>query len=376
MTKVHTKTDTEQEGEDSFVHLLDTLVHLRKGQQIQGLQSEKTEVRKPAKKRPVEHTVFNPWDGQRDGINEGAGTGTLESLKKRERSKFYTGQVLYNLHRDEKGPMHDYFYRAHTCNHVIEQNGRRLKSRYCNTRFCHICNRIRTAKMMNGYGEQLKEFSEPRFVTLTAPTVKAPELRDEICSRLASFRRILDGWRKRYGKIPKGIRKLEVTYNSDSDWYHPHFHVIIDGNEKAVELVREWLERFPSATAKAQDIREVDQASMNELFKYATKPFTKSTKARTLEVYDYALENIAVAMKGKRSLQPFGGLKRVSEDVDETTLNGQIYPELPETPFTVWTYDEQSSVHVSKHGEILVDYTPPDIVFTHYDAPPEKAPPV
>jgi hypothetical protein len=52
-------------------------------------------------------------------------------------------------------------------------------------------------------------------------------------------------------------------------------------------------------------------------------------------------------------------------------LNGQVYPELEDTPFKVWIYDESSFVHVSKYGEILVDYNAPDMQFNHISAPPE-----
>lgn len=128
------------------------------------------------------------------------------------------------------------------------------------------------------------------FLTLTAPTVPADQLEDEIKKFNVSFKKMFE--RKELKSIVKGyIRKLEVTYDGDEfitkdmykkrlsyydkrglkfgddnpnfNKYHPHFHVLIAVNksyftDKNYYLSRDrWLELWQEATGD-YSITQVD----------------------------------------------------------------------------------------------------------------------
>ena len=64
------------------------------------------------------------------------------------------------------------------------------------------------------------------FLTLTAPSVTGENLRKEVIDYAAAFQKLVK--LKEFQNMNIGyIRKLEVTYNSKKDTYHPHYHVLI-----------------------------------------------------------------------------------------------------------------------------------------------------
>ena len=277
------------------------------------------------------------------------------NLLKRARSKWFTERIVGGL-LYENSELHKYYQRAYYCNSILTQNGQELKAKYCNTRICHICNRIRTAKMMNGYLSQLKG-RDIEFVTLTVPNVDACKLR-YTCSLLTkeASKMIRNFSTKKDIKI-NGIRKLEITYNQKNDTYHPHLHFVVDKAGK--HIIKDWLKRFPSANIKAQDCRAADQASLNELFKYTTKII--GHKAGEYIVYVKALDTIMKALSKLRCFQPFGNIRKVSEEVTDE-LKGQVY-DIPEYEFMEWTWEDCD--WVNKFRDTLTGYISPDVDFSY-----------
>jgi len=280
------------------------------------------------------------------------------NIFKRARSKWYTQAITGGLiHLDSD--LKQYYRNAYYCNDSLVQEGDTLKSanHYCNTRVCNVCNRIRTAQLMNQYVGQLGKLNNLEFVTLTLPNVEEGKLLytiENMNSVWYNIRQSLD-----YHKIKlSGIRKLEITYNAVFNTYHPHYHIIVDGNGKLI--INEWLKRMPKANIKGQDCRNADQGSLNELFKYATKIIDR--KKNNLTVYIKAIDVIMRALSKKRSIQPFGIIKKVSEDIDEASLNKQGY-NIPEYDFMEWHWHK--SDWVNKHGEFLTGYIEPDVKFVY-----------
>jgi len=237
----------------------------------------------------------------------------------------------------------------------LEQENDTIKAHYCNTRICHICNRIRTAKMMNGYMPQFGE--NMQFVTLTLPNVNAVDLKytcDYITKQASDLIRNL---REKKGIKVNGIRKLEITYNNKQDTFHPHLHMIVDkyGNE----IVDLWLKRIPEANIQAQDCRLADKNSLNELFKYTTKII--GHKPGEYVVYVNALDTIMQALSKKRCFQPFGNIHKVKEDIVE--LEKQVYDNIPSYDFMVWKWDDCD--WVNKNRNTLTGYISPDVDFSY-----------
>lgn len=210
-----------------------------------------------------------------------------------------------------------------------------LKSTYCKNRWCAICNRIKMGRLINAYLPQLSKLKDPVFVTLTLPTVNGADL-------VAQIERMNKAWRLIYNKSFKakykkdypplvGIRKAECTIRPD-DKYHYHFHIILDGWFVGEWIIAQWLEYFPEANRKAQDIRIADENRYLELFKYAFKSDLKG-KDQDFVRYDFLFN----ALRRKQTVFPFGGIKPIKEDFDDEDLEAALsVPEGLENSFFVW----------------------------------------
>lgn len=282
---------------------------------------------------------------------------------KRSRSKYYTQKIAGKL-IFLNSPLKNQYKRAYYCCQELTQNGNKLTSKYCNSRVCNICNRIRTAKLYDGYISQLGEIKNLKFGTLTAPNVKKEHLKEELERYIKDFRFILNSRLRFYNgrKNPlkwNGIRKIEITYNAFQNTYHPHIHFL--GGEYSELILEEWLKIRTDANKKAQDLRNADINSLNELFKYTTKIMLKANKKKTFTIYLNAIDNIMISMANKRTFQPYGIIKKVSEEVEEQ--ESQYYKNLPEYNFMGWKWYNNDWINL--YGETLTGYMPSDIEFIY-----------
>lgn len=281
----------------------------------------------------------------------------LKILQKRARSKWYTQGVVGGL-LGVDSKLHKYYQRAYFCCDELIQKGDRIHTKYCDTRLCNVCNRIRTAKMMLGYISQL-EGRSLEFVTLTVPNVDGASLLSTIEGMTKQATGIQRVFRERRGIQMNGIRKLEITYNATMSTYHPHFHFLVDGGHGQA-LIDEWLVRYPKANRQAQDCRPANRESLNELFKYTTKII--ALKKQNFVVYVKAVDTIMTSLYGKRCFQPFGDIRKVKEEVVDE-LAGQVYDGVPVYEFMSWGWNECD--WVNEYGETLTGYVSPDVDFIY-----------
>lgn len=154
-----------------------------------------------------------------------------------------------------------------------------------------------------------------------------------------------------------GIRKAECTIRPNGH-YHYHLHFIIDGYKQGQWLIDQWLKRFPQANKGAQNIQIVSKRNnnaYNEIFKYAFKSEVKASNKINAERFDLVFR----ALKGKRTIQAFGGVKSILEDSTEEDLtNGLVLEGRPNEIFK-WCMDDW---YGSKEGEALVGLAIPDKV--------------
>ena len=126
----------------------------------------------------------------------------------------------------------------------------------------------------------------------------------------------------------------------------------------AVELINEWLERRPTASLKAQNITRDPKGAFNELFKYTTKGYQREGKTLTIDAL--AIDTIMRAQYKTRSFQPFGNIRKVTEEVQEIIQAQPI--EKPDGIY-MWYDHDWYSLYT---GEALSYYLPdPDIKITH-----------
>jgi DNA-damage-inducible protein D len=277
-------------------------------------------------------------------------------LGKRARAKTFTAPLsvkLASLNSDLKKS----YWNSYYCNDSLTQEGNKITGKYCNNRWCSVCNRIRTAKLIQGYNVPLSELEDKQFVTLTLLNCEGIELRKTIDFMLKTVKTIQDVIKMRHHRGKQdwqlvGIRKLECTFNHKTSTYHPHFHFLIEGEVAAKELVNEWLKRVPGTSNKAQDVRKADKGAEIELFKYFSKIVTKTEKGFTTFVEP--LDVIFTAMRGLRVFQPIGLKKDVSEDIEDI-----ITEEISgiEEKFVDWKWFKHDWVDKST-GEVLTGYIP------------------
>jgi len=273
-----------------------------------------------------------------------------KSFQKRARAKAISDAIIFPL-IDLQGSLTPSYWSAYHCSRTILQQDDELKTQYCNQRFCLVCNRIRTAKLMNGYSSAIEQMRNPYFVTLTFRNVKGEDLKEAIKGMQKTFRRIINVMR--YKDRPLiGLRKLEVTYNEKRNDFHPHFHCIIDGCFETFTLVSQWLKRYGErATMDGQDIRYANEFTSKELFKYFTKIVGKGEKYNPK-----AMDTVFRAMKGKRVFQPFGGIKKQSEDVN---VKDQTNCDWKDPQHEIWYFEEAGGFTdwYNAQGESLSDVT-------------------
>jgi hypothetical protein len=271
---------------------------------------------------------------------------TTKNLTKRARSKYLSNSLALKL-TSTNGKLKKSYWNTYHCCENLTQIDQKLTGKYCNNRWCLTCNRIRTAKLINGYKKTLSNLKNKRFVTLTVPNCSAADLPKTLDLMNKTLREISKKLTQKREPLI-GIRKTEVTYNAMKDNFHPHFHFIISGKKVADNVIDEWLKRLPLTNLKAQDNRPANEDSYLELFKYFTKLISNK------KFHPEALNTIFEAMYGKRTFQPMGIKKHVSEDVDE--IQSIIYEDLIPAEKN-WTWTECDWID-QETGEMLTGYIP------------------
>jgi diadenosine tetraphosphate (Ap4A) HIT family hydrolase len=289
------------------------------------------------------------------------------SLRKQQWTKylsFHLAQGLYDHNPESK--IRKSYMNSIFCTDVKQYDGEAMRTSYCKNRWCPTCNRIRTAINIIRYAEQISQFGQPHFVTLTRPTCSLEELPEQIKAMEASWRAMYkyskDKRKEPYKQGVRliGIRKMECTLRPDGK-YHYHFHLIVEGMNNAYWIRSEWLKRNPDADMKAQDIRTADIRSLMEVFKYQTKAFTN-----TGDEPDYKrLNDLFEVMRGKRTIALFGGLKVPKDiEIEDFELEAQKKEELQirlGNHASTWVWNGSASDWVEKEtGELLINEEIPE----------------
>ena len=286
----------------------------------------------------------------------------IEQLNKRAKAKFSQEPLNFALRNLQNSKLKKKYVDTYFCGSVIQQKDDKLTSRYCWHRWCKVCNRIRTGKLINGYGDVLENLNNKQFVTLTVPNVPGETLRDTILKMNKTMRLIQDNRRKQKFEVIKGIRKLECTYNVEKNDYHPHFHLIMENQNSALMLIYEWLSYWPKASIKAQKV--IPATDCKELFKYFTKLTSNAGKqlhngTKTIDEWHYpqAIDVIFTAIIKLRIIQPMGGIKLVKlkkEDLISEVIDGETL-EIKESELYLWNGENWFSPYT---GEMLSSFKP------------------
>jgi len=252
------------------------------------------------------------------------------------------------------------YWNSYHCANVVLQEGTKLSTGLCRKRWCNVCQRKKTAELLNGYSPSLKALQEEDqlyLVTLSGKNVTAmssKELKAEIKRYNEEFIRIKDNLRKTHSMALNGFKKIECTYNRNTNEYHPHLHLIIQGKEQA-ELLRDyWIKQMRKrygrnkVSNKAQDIKPIGNTEKDyiEVFKYATKGSVKDTFEASAE--DLMIE----ALEGLQIFKPIGKLRKVKAPKEEA--HEQTKADFMEARNEIYVYCDFERDYLSASGERLI----------------------
>jgi len=179
----------------------------------------------------------------------------------------------------------------------------KVNSARCHDRWCLPCGQDRAWKLLSSlraktHGKRL------RFITLTIRTEAEP-LTDSLDKLLQSFTRLRghNEWKKR---VQGGMAFIEVTHNATSGRWHPHLHVIAEGEYFPHKLLKQaWIKA--SRGSFIVDIRYVRQT--DDVTKYLCKYVTKPLDPSITHDPDLLVETM-VAMKGRHLVLCFGSWRK------------------------------------------------------------------
>ena len=271
-------------------------------------------------------------------------------LQKKARAKYRTREHILPL-IDLDGPFTNKYWDTYHCCDEMKQEGQYITGNHCGNRWCLVCSRIMTAKLIIGYKDILNSFQNPMFVTLTVPNVTEDILLITVSKMVQTFNKINHLFRHERPYRIIGIRKIEIEPSVHPGEYHPHFHIILEGRCVAEALVREWLIRFPEADKRGQNVTPCTPGFLAEFFKYVTKPAVKSKHTA------YQLDVIYRALYKKRVFQPIGINKAiVKEEIDN--IISQKIPEFKEMLFTyqTWNWNHEAKDWINLSGQRLSRY--------------------
>jgi hypothetical protein len=294
-------------------------------------------------------------------VRKGAQTLTKEKLEKRAKAKYSQEPLLLALLELKNSKLTKNYKDAFFCSSVLTQKGDKLTSRYCKNRFCKVCNRISTGKLINNYAPILDKLTDKQFVTLTIPNVAAENLRSSIIKMNKVMRLIQDKRRKAKKPLIKGIRKLECTYNTFLNNYHPHFHLIIENEEQATDLIDQWLFYYPEAVIQAQHKAEATECI--ELFKYFTKltsntgaTYENGSKVKDEWQFPEAIDVIFTHIAKLRIVQSMGGIRLVDDKIKD--LEAQIVDKETIKEYTGVYFWYGENWYDPYTGELITNFCP------------------
>jgi|SRR5210317_1103943 hypothetical protein len=285
-----------------------------------------------------------------------------EVLQKRARRVAVSKPLSGSLSRVTKDRFMKKAYNRtlYKCGQQMVQSEGKIVSWWCGYRWCVSCSVIRVARMYAGYGEEIESWEKKYFVTLTAPNVKGHNLRSEIMRYQKIFRLCWMSLKRKKLDV-KMVRSMEITYNEKRDDYHPHIHLIVKGRQVSEALVEAWLKRNPAAKRVAQDIRECNDSSINEVFKYSAKLSIKK-EGKVNPVPPEKLDLIFSSIRGLRMWSAVGirsknGVEEKSDEDLETKESTLAFKRMDELVNWEWAQSIRDWVDFET-GEVLSEYEP------------------
>ena len=281
-----------------------------------------------------------------------------ESLYKTAIAKHNTLTKIYSILDVCENHRKSNYWKTWHCSNVVLQNGTALVTGLCRKRWCNVCARKKTSELINGYSESLSQLQAEDncfLVTLTAQTIaanNAKRLKAEFQLYNKELKRAIDSIRKTHKTPLNGFKKVESTYNPISNEFHPHLHLIIQGESNANLLVDYWIKQMTKRYGKkkinrdAQSIEKIGNTAKDyiEVFKYATKGSVKDS-------IDAKAEDLMIeAMEGIQVFKPIGKLRKVKKPIEDKEQ--RLAADFIEPKHEIYVYSPKDKDYIS------ANYTP------------------
>ena len=160
----------------------------------------------------------------------------------------------------------------------------------CKHKYCVFCQAIKASKRLKSLKEVFSNIETDRykykFITLTAPSVTAKELRGQVNAMQSAFNALNTSYKK--AKLLHGYYKsVELTYNEQTNEFHPHLHIVADCEYiPQQKLCEDWTRLCKYHAVKYDDKYDGDFVcdirlafKPHELCKYIVKPDTLTPSA-------------------------------------------------------------------------------------------------
>lgn len=190
---------------------------------------------------------------------------------------------------------------------------------YCRDRLCPTCMRRRAAKVKARLVGLVVSMNAPRFLTLTERDNSDP-LSVRMDRITAAVRRLrhTKAWKRH---VKGGVMVWETTRNEKAGTWHPHVHLILDGEFWSHASLRaEWQKALGNeGTARIEACHDRVK-SARYLAKYLAKDSEiASWRAATIEEF-------ATAMHRRRLVATFGSMHKLNVDLCDEEKEKPVLP--------------------------------------------------
>lgn len=259
----------------------------------------------------------------------------LKDINKNGKNYDWKGKKISNLllaDSYDRLENHKKAFRVRMCSNILEfryyLESKELKldkANFCKVRLCPACSSRRSLKIF-GQVSKIMDYIEENhdfkyiFLTLTVRNCESEDLKDTLDLMLKAFNKM--NQRKIFKQSIKGyFRSLEVTYNRETDTYHPHYHLILAVNKSYFDDKRlyvsqnDWTDLWKDCLnidytpiVDVRKLRKNQGKEVAEVAKYTVKPddylikengkINKEKTDKVVEILDNALH--------RRRLTAFG----------------------------------------------------------------------
>lgn len=209
-----------------------------------------------------------------------------------------------------------------------------VKADFCRERLCFVCAWRRQSRFLAQMYPVLSILNDRGyrflFATLTIKNVSYNDLDETVNKLMHGYKKLID--RRKIKRSWLGItRSMELTYNEETEEFHPHIHLMIAVKEEyfidyekyisSQELAELWQSCIDVDYIPVVDIRAVsstDKAAV-ETLKYSLKP-TKAKKA--FEAFFYVL-------RGRRLISFCGVFAKVRQELKYSDFDTILTDDIP-----------------------------------------------